>query len=293
MYSSLRILLSSPYNKKHPIFAIKRFITWKFIRAARLKDIKVNFWGDRVFLINYDSFQSMWLMYNYIVDWEEFNLIKAYVRPHDQIVDIGTNMGFYSIWMSKFLTSGNVHSFEPDHMNYNRLIKNIELNSLNDVIIANNTALSNLSGLMNFTIGLDGENHIAQSEESESILVETLTLDSYADKNNLSNFSYVKIDVEGFEKDVLEGARNLLAHQRIDIIQLEINDSLKNSGTSVVELLEQLQNYNYILCNYNFTSNSVHPIEYSASRENYFAVNNINSVNRRLLENANKCNPLY
>jgi FkbM family methyltransferase len=73
-------------------------------------------------------------MYNYIVDWEEFNLIRDYVRPNDQVADVGSNMGYYTIWMSKFITSGKIYAFEPDKTNYLKLVNNVKLNKLHNVV---------------------------------------------------------------------------------------------------------------------------------------------------------------
>jgi FkbM family methyltransferase len=285
MINSLRILFSAPYNRKNPVFAVKRFIIWKIIRAARLKNVKIKFWDDRIIFINYDSSQSMWLMYNYIVDWEEFNLIQNYIKSHDHIADIGANMGFYSIWMSKFISgTGRIHSFEPDQNNFKRLNENVKLNKLDDVVKTSQIAVSEVNGQLSFTIGLDGENHIVTDNKAQVVQIKSVTLDTYAKNNQITMFSYVKLDVEGFEKNVLQGASELLSLRRIDIIQLEINKSLYNSGTTINELLVELKKYNYQLCSYEIVSNSVTPINYSIERENYFAVKDIGLINKRLQE---------
>ena len=76
--NSLKTLYQAPYNKKHPVSALVRFVYWKVIRLFKLKEVRYRVWNNRTILLDYNSFQSMWLMYNYIVDWEEFNLISKY-----------------------------------------------------------------------------------------------------------------------------------------------------------------------------------------------------------------------
>lgn len=284
MLVSLKNLLKAEYNKTNTLAAVQRFTYWKFIKALKLNNIRYRLWGDREIYLNHDSFQSMWIMYNYIVDWEEFHLIKNFTKPEDQVFDIGANMGFYTIWMSKFIgKNGHIHSFEPDEKNFNRLKKNILLNNLSCVVEANRKAVSNVNEIVNFTSDLDGENHIVTS--SAALKIEAIQLDTYAKQRSLSYLSYVKIDVEGFEYFVLKGAEILLAEKRIGILQLEINKSLSNSGASVLDLLDFLTKHEYRLCRYNVEENKLSQIEYDISRENYFAVHSIDSINNELNKN--------
>ncbi len=283
MITSLKILFSTPYNKKRPFFAFKRILIWKLIRLFKLSNIRFHLWENRFIYLNYDSFQSMWIMYNYIVDWEEFNLIAKLVKPGDVVADIGANMGFYSIWMSKF-TSGDaaIHSFEPDEKNYRRLTKNIETNKLGKLIIANNEAAGAFEGEVYFTKGLDGENHITIGQTSSTVKIKQTTLDSYCLRHNIKRLRYCKMDVEGFELDVLKGAECLLSEKKIDVLQLEINTSMQNSTYTAKELLAFVKEFGYSLYGYNVESNSLYPLQYEDKRENYFAVADINAVNTLL-----------
>ena len=283
MLSSYKILVSSPYNSKNKIQSIKRFILWKFIKALKLSNFKYSLWDDRLIYLNHDSFQSMWIMYNYWVDWEEFNLIKNIVKPQDQVFDIGANMGYYSIWFSKFISlSGKIHSFEPDISNFKRLKKNVLLNKNNEIFNLNNKAVSDLNGELTFTTGLDGENHISNDQSISRTHVVSITLDEYCEKNQIKKLNYVKIDVEGFEYSVLKGAESLLSEQKISIIQLEINQTIINSNKSIADIINLLNKYEYKLCRYDVSQNCLIEIPYNKSRENYFAVADINSLNKEL-----------
>ncbi len=281
--NSLRSLFQAPYNKKYPLFALTRFIYWKLIRVLKLKDVKYTLWNDRKILLNYDSFQSMWIMYNYYVDWEEFNLISRFLQPGDQVFDVGANMGFYTIWMSKFVGDGKIHSFEPDSKNYERLQKNILLNNLS--VIANKKAASDIDGRLGFTIELDGENHIAELGSKNAVMIQSKRIDTYAAEENITSIAYMKIDVEGFEYAVLKGAEALLLKKGIDIIQLEINQTINNSGKSINDLLELLHYYEYNLCSYDVSNNQLSTTMFSEKRENYFAVIDLQKINGKLKTN--------
>jgi hypothetical protein len=147
MLSSYKYLIKAPFNKNYPVRALVRFLFWKFIRLLKLQKLKIKFWKDRFFYINHDSFQSMWLMYNYIVDWEEFLFTHYYLRENSIAFDIGANMGFYTIWMSRSIAElGQIHSFEPDTNYFKRLSQNISINKFNGQYYLNNDAVSEKNG---------------------------------------------------------------------------------------------------------------------------------------------------
>ena len=283
MSSSLRTLFDAPYNRKRPFFALRRFVYWKFIRLLKLKNLRYGLWDGRVLLLNHDSQQSMWIMYNYWVDWEEFNLIRRYVQPDDVVFDIGTNIGSYTIWLSRIIdVKGRIHSFEPDKRNFAMLQTNISLNKAADRVNANNFAVSDVDGELHFTSHLDGENHIAGVGEGNVVIIPSKKLDTYVQEQGIDRIAYMKIDVEGFEYSVLKGGSQLLSEKRVDILQLEINVTLQNSGVSVDDLLQFLQRFEYILCRFDVDAGRLFPVTYALDRENYFAVSNLDKVNERL-----------
>lgn len=283
MIQSIKNLYKAPYNKKHVIFGLLRLFQWKFIKFFRLKDFKYSLWHDRRIFLNYDSFQSMWIMYNYMVDWEEFSLIKCYLKKKSVVADVGTNMGFYTIWMSKFVKAGgHIHCFEPDATNFERLKKNCGLNNLENVVL-NNIALSDSDGVVSFTKSLDGENHIAISNVENTVSIPTRTFDSYCTINRIAHLDYIKVDIEGFELFFLRGAQELLQRKAVDIIQLEINNRVTNSNTTVNDLLEAIKQHDYSLCRFNTDQRQLEQVDFSVSRENYFAVANLEKANLRLI----------
>lgn len=284
MISSIKSLYQAPYNKKHFFYALYRFFFWKIIRLFKLKNVQFKLWNDKKIFLNYDSLQSMWIMYNYIVDWEEFNLISKVIKPSDTVFDIGANMGFYTIWMSKFVKSGAIHCFEPDRNTIKKLQANIKKNNIESITKINKCAVGDTDGIVNFTEGMDEENHIAAigNESLPVISCKILKLDTYVSQQNIDRIKYIKIDVEGFEYFVLKGAINLLQAKKIDIIQIEVNDTIKQADVVVEDILELINKFNYMLCSYNVELNQLAPVKYSTKRENYFVVSSLVKTNEEL-----------
>lgn len=101
---------------------------------------------------------------------------------------------------------GEVHSFEPDPVNFKILKKNTELFSnsfINNVAISNNLESINL--FLNPVSS--GENSIIFSPNNESIVVKTMTIDEYVSANNLSKIDFLKIDIQGAEINAIEGGK--------------------------------------------------------------------------------------
>lgn len=283
MLNSLIQLYKHPFNRKRPFFAISRWLEWKFIRLLRLRNYRKKVWGNRYLYLNYDSLQSMWLMYNWIVDWEEFNFLENFLKPEDTVFDVGTNMGFYSVWMSRFLIlPAQIHCFEPDDLSTKRLTENIKINNLEVLAKVNQSAVTDKVGEFFFTTGMDGENHLSPINESYSKKVSGITLDYYAKQNRIFEIAFIKIDVEGFELGVLKGAAELLMQKQILVIQLEINKQIRNANIDVKELIDYLTTYGYSLYSYDVNQKSLVPILYDFHRENYFALADIVKVNSRL-----------
>jgi len=92
----------------------------------------------------------------------------------------------------------------------------------------------------------------------------------------------MKLDVEGFEYAVLNGAAEVLGNKQIDIIQLEINKTIANSGKKIDDLLNLLKEHQYQLCSYDVKNNQLKSIGFSIERENYFAVNDLSRINSKL-----------
>lgn len=214
-------------------------------------------------------------MYNYWVDWEEFNLIKDILKEDDIVFDIGANIGFYTIWMSKFIgNAGRIHSFEPDNKSFERLNKNIVLNNIQSYTVSNRLAIADTCKQLKFTEGRDGENHIVYEPENNYQIITSTTIDNYIADYKIEKIKYIKIDIEGFEYQALLGAMDTLHQKKVDIIQLEINSQISNSGISIGQLLTLIKKFNYTLCSYHVPSRTLREIDYIGTRENYFMVNN-------------------
>jgi FkbM family methyltransferase len=134
------------------------------------------------------------------------------IRRGDLFIDVGANVGTYSIWAAA--SGARVKAVEPDILSLERLHENVKLNPLLAVEVIP-AALADREGTVEFTEGLDTVNRIGPGTS-----VRALTLDLVLGQEHARG---VKIDVEGFEQLVLQGAKGAIASHRVDVFQLEWN----------------------------------------------------------------------
>ncbi|HUS51485.1 MAG TPA: FkbM family methyltransferase [Candidatus Paceibacterota bacterium] len=181
------------------------------------------------------------------------NLFKKNVRKGDIVVDLGANLGYFTLLAAQLVGErGKVFSFEPEPKNYNYLVKNIELNGYKNVS-AFQKAISDRNGKTQlFICSYDTGHHTinsyegiaaysrGRSAEKKSIEIETLTLDDFL-KNKSNRVDIAKIDVEGAEFLAIKGMKNILEKSRDIKIFLEFFPLLlKQMGSSPEELIKLL-----------------------------------------------------
>ncbi|MEN9448048.1 MAG: hypothetical protein RJA25_1338 [Bacteroidota bacterium] len=159
-------------------------------------------------------------------------------------LDIGANIGETTLNFAKLATKGKVYSFEPVPFLFERLKTNISLNSFKNIQL-HNIAISDKNEALFFDLP---SNHnsagisLSKQETSDNYKVKAITLDDFVEEQKLSKIDIIKIDVEGFENFVINGAYKTI--QRLKpIIFIEIdNRYLQPKGTSEKKLLTQIRN---------------------------------------------------
>ena len=141
---------------------------------------------------------------------DEVRTFLELLQAHDTLLDIGANIGFYSCLAAS--RGKQVVSFEPSHRNLNFLYRNLWENKLSSVEIfplglARQSGLSRIygfGGIASFVVGW------GQAETSKYSLVPVTSLDAVAAKRFQGSRLLIKMDVEGFELEVLAGATETL-----------------------------------------------------------------------------------
>jgi FkbM family methyltransferase len=187
-----------------------------------LKDILKIFIGNKIIFksyknypvkIYYEKAQHLMFLLKRTIVYEPIiqEKSKNYIHESDIVFDIGANIGQYALIFSKLVgDDGKVISIEPDYKNYSFLQFNININNLKNVVCLK-SGISDTTGFIKFyrdtqtggRMGSFDQRYVMKNFRGFTDEVATRTFDSMIDEYGEPNF--VKIDVEGFEVQVMEG----------------------------------------------------------------------------------------
>lgn len=171
---------------------------------------------------------------------QEMLFTKKMVRPGEIVIEVGPHHGFFTILLSKWVgKEGKILAIEASPHNSKILKENIDINGISNVTVENKAAGS-----------IDG--HIYIRGGSNSNVVNSLWNAAYKVKlTKLDNYSYLsptflKIDVEGYEVDVLKGAGKILELKPNLAIEVHF-EQLKKYGYSIKDIFDLIDKKSYTL----------------------------------------------
>jgi FkbM family methyltransferase len=178
------------------------------------------------------------------------DVLMGLVNPDFTILDIGTNIGSTLLQFANLTNEkGKVFGFEPDPINYKECVKNIGLNNFKNITVEN-IGLGNEKGSFNLVVDTEtnrGGNRISFDNETQksSTIINVERLDDWIQNKNISKVDLIKIDVEGFEMNVLKGGLETIKKFK-PLLFIELDDNnLKQVGSTAEELIEFLEDLGY------------------------------------------------
>lgn len=148
----------------------------------------------------------------------ESDMLHALIGENDVVLDIGANIGWYSISIAKTKRDVRVHAFEPIPRTYAQLSENVALNPVGKNIQLNNFGLSNKAEELTFYYYPEGSGNASSSNLSERTDVEKIsclvrTMDEYVEGENIV-VDFIKCDVEGAELFAFLGGAQTIARDK-------------------------------------------------------------------------------
>ena len=206
--------------------------------ASEEKLVLANANSYKMYLFKDEPIITPWIKKTHV--WEPMltQYIKENLKEGQTFVDIGANVGYYSLLASRLVgDKGKVYAFEPAPDVYQVLLKNIELNKCSNVV-AINKAVSSKEGqarLYSYGVKHDkGQRGLTKVEDMDEawqarhswlrkgswLSIETTRLSSAV----LSPPDFIKVDVEGGERDALEGMRDILKQGKSVLVVEDVDD---------------------------------------------------------------------
>lgn len=235
-----KFITKHPLNEGRQLKAINKFLKWQI--GSRLIDSEVIYhWvGNSKFYVRTGETALTVNIYTGLYEFEDMGYLLHALRPDDLFIDVGANAGSYTILASAVIGSKTI-AFEPIPKTYTKLIDNIRLNSLENLVTSFNLGVGCEKGVINFTNSYGAMNHVVENKsmniQEHIVSVEMTTIDI-----NLQHKSPVlmKIDVEGYETQVLQGAMDTLKNPSLHSVIIELNGSgsrYQNDENAILEVM--------------------------------------------------------
>lgn len=269
-----------PLNRGSKTRAIGDYLLWNVVKFTMQARHVLRLTDDLEIILGRKENYGSAVYAHYLSDYPEMMFLAHLMRPDDLFLDVGSNVGMYSVWVSG-VTKAKSIAFEPVPETYATLLKNIRLNALGDRIIAHQMAAGEESGTISMTASQGGLDHVVVGpiETGDTVQVAVNRVDSVcADYSPIA----MKVDVEGFEMQALRGASNVLRNPSLKAIVIELQDwTLKKFGTSEREVRDLLRSRGFLPHNYNPETRTLQPTDEKPSLNEIF-VRDVDDVISRL-----------
>jgi len=233
----LYFLLSEILKKHYKDYVNKKIlkqlkIQFPIISVISLEEIK--------FLIHINSrgYIEDNLIMNGTYDLVIPKIADYFIKKNSLIIDVGANLGFYSLYFARKYPDCKVYGYEPVSYIYNSFLKSKDLNELSNLYPYKMAVGANHEELDIYAATQESYNKGTSSIKNNHDINETFSLEkiNVVPLNNhlkeTKQVSFIKIDVQGFEKDVFEGAWELIKRDRPAII-FEHSDSYYESPRKI------------------------------------------------------------
>ena len=228
---------------------------------------------------------STGMLYCGLFEFEDQSFLLHFLRENDLFVDVGSNIGVYTILSSAHCKSKTI-AIEPIPSTIEILKSNIKLNNIENLVNVKPFGISEKPGKLFFTDSLDSINHVKSKLDDENGNFIEISTDSLDNIIGNVNPTMLKIDVEGFEKAVIDGGVNTLSNLSLNAIIIELNGCGLNYGYTDEEINSIILSYGFKAYSYNPYTRELNSSKYKRS-ENTLYVRDVNYV-QKLLTNSKK-----
>jgi FkbM family methyltransferase len=183
-------------------------------------------------------------------------VLKKYLPAQPIFFDVGANIGEYAVSLQKAFPQAQIFSFEPSPATYQKLVKTTQNTSIKCIPLGLGAAplqteiytYANDDSSWHASLYKEVFEVVHNNNQIQAIGIELSTVDIFCQQHNIPAIDFLKIDIEGNELDALKGAQQMLASQKIRIIQFEFGAMNVISRTFLKDFYDLLKGYNFYRC---------------------------------------------
>jgi FkbM family methyltransferase len=215
---------------------LKQSAVWLFAKATKLGVHRLPGF-DRFFLALYAVYKSR-------LEAGPIDRLHEYMPSGSIAIDVGANVGFFTRRFARWVGDGEVIAIEPEQRNFRALRSALEQDGLSQRVRTLQAAAAATAGPMYLEINPIHPADHKLSRDGTGIAVDAVRLDDLIDNKGPLRPSLIKIDVQGAEMLVLQGAPDILRIARPTLF-IELSEGLEIFGSSTSALLEHLATFGY------------------------------------------------
>lgn len=220
-------LARHPLVRRRPFAALVRIARWQLGTRILGGPAVVPFTGRTRMLLERGMTGATGNLYCGLHDFEGMSFVGHFLRPGDLFVDVGANVGAYTVLASGEAGADTV-AIEPDPATFAALEDNVALNRLGSRVRAIRSAVGPTSGVVELVGGLGTRSHVAPATTARATrTVATTTLDRILEDRAPA---MVKLDVEGWELEALRGGAGTLVSPALMAMLVELDGSGRRYG---------------------------------------------------------------
>jgi FkbM family methyltransferase len=236
------------------------------------------FVGQSVLVVSHGMPGATFNIYAGLQDFEDMGFLLHVLRSKDLFIDVGANVGTYTVLASAVIGARCI-SFEPVPSTFHKLCRNIRLNDTAGLCELHNEGLSSQEGELIFTSDDDCKNRVVvndgRARPQNSIKVPVTTLNAVVGKGQPT---LVKIDVEGFELEVLRGGDQVFTTESLLAVITELNGSGSQYGYEDATVFAQLLEWGFRAYKYDPFSRELTHLEESSGSGNTLFIRDISTA---------------
>jgi FkbM family methyltransferase len=251
-------IVHHPLNRAGRLRALGRFVRWQIASRLIVGPIALPLVDDTRLLVVRGMRGATGNWYCGLQEHNEMGFLLHFLRKDDVFFDVGANIGSYTI-MAAGACGAQTVAFEPIPSTFAALRENVRLNELDQLVTSHNLALGATTGSIQFTSDRDCLNRAIQPGEADvnGIPVAIATLDSIAADTSPT---VCKIDVEGFEAQVIAGGHRVLGSLALRCVLIEINGNGRQFGVDDHVIHGAICSYGFTAVRYDALTRKLEPI---------------------------------
>ncbi len=228
LYQVLRFIVTHPMNKDAKSRAVLRFLKWQVRTLLRRERVVFEWVNGTSIIVGRGEAGLTGNIYCGLHEFNEMAFLLHFLRADDFFVDVGANAGAYTILAGGAVGAAGI-ALEPVPSAFSRLTTNVQANRLSERVTCLNLGVGNRETELKFTSTLDCINHVVLDGKASEDLIEVSVnrLDTILGDRRPS---LIKIDVEGYETPVLQGAERTMTQKELLAVIMELNGSGERYG---------------------------------------------------------------